>query len=117
MSGHEFRVTNEEDVLPARTLVVVAVVTALVFTVGGLAAWWILNRYDRAHRSTLGQPVKMAREINMIDQSLIWVDQTIIDWISDERRQLESYGWVDREKGIAHIPIDQAMDRVIRGQR
>ncbi|HEY3917252.1 MAG TPA: hypothetical protein VGL83_05645 [Stellaceae bacterium] len=29
--------------------------------------------------------------------------------------QLDSYGWVDRAKGIAHIPIDQAMRDVAAG--
>lgn len=29
-----------------------------------------------------------------------------------EATQLESYGWVDREKGIAHIPLAQAMKDV-----
>lgn len=26
------------------------------------------------------------------------------------RRRLESYGWVDRERGIIHIPIERAME-------
>jgi hypothetical protein len=26
-----------------------------------------------------------------------------------ERAQLESYGWVDRDRGITHIPIERAM--------
>lgn len=26
------------------------------------------------------------------------------------RRRLESYGWVDRQRGIVHIPIERAMD-------
>ena len=29
-----------------------------------------------------------------------------------EDTQLESYGWVDRDKGIAHIPLAQAMKDV-----
>lgn len=33
-----------------------------------------------------------------------------------EDTQLESYGWVDRDKGIAHIPLAQAMkDIAARG--
>ena len=33
-----------------------------------------------------------------------------------EEQRLESYGWVDRSKGIAHIPIAQAMrDVAARG--
>lgn len=30
------------------------------------------------------------------------------------RRALESYGWVDRERGIAHVPIEVAMEMVLR---
>lgn len=31
-----------------------------------------------------------------------------------ERRLLDSYGWVDREHGIARIPIEEAMQRLAR---
>ena len=27
-----------------------------------------------------------------------------------QRRELERFGWVDRDAGVAHIPIDRAMD-------
>jgi hypothetical protein len=30
-----------------------------------------------------------------------------------EEARLDSYGWVDRSKGIVHIPIRQAMDDII----
>lgn len=29
---------------------------------------------------------------------------------STEQQRLDSYGWVDREKGIVHIPIERAME-------
>jgi hypothetical protein len=29
-----------------------------------------------------------------------------------ENKRLESYGWADRERGIAHVPIEQAMKLV-----
>jgi hypothetical protein len=31
-----------------------------------------------------------------------------------EKQVLNSYGWVDRQKGIVHIPIDQAMELMVR---
>jgi hypothetical protein len=31
-----------------------------------------------------------------------------------EDRRLESYGWIDRERKILRIPIDRAMDQMIR---
>ena len=27
---------------------------------------------------------------------------------------MEHYGWVDRDKGIVHIPVDKAMEEVLR---
>lgn len=118
MGGHgQFRVTNQEDVLPSRTLLLVAVITAAVFTAGGLLAWAFLARYEHTYPPKSVEPVLMTREIHMVDQSLIWVDQSIDDWMREERLQLDSYGWVDRDNGIAHIPIEEAMQRVVRGER
>jgi hypothetical protein len=32
----------------------------------------------------------------------------------DEAEKLNSYGWIDRDGGVAHIPIDRAMDVVLQ---
>jgi hypothetical protein len=31
---------------------------------------------------------------------------------ADKRRWLETYGWVDRQAGIVHLPIDEAMAHI-----
>lgn len=39
-----------------------------------------------------------------------------VDWLRDQsaqQKQLNSYGWVDRQKGIAHIPIDRAVQLLL----
>jgi len=33
---------------------------------------------------------------------------------AEEKAVLESYGWVDREKGVARMPIDEAMKIVVQ---
>lgn len=33
------------------------------------------------------------------------------------RRRLDSYGWVDGQRGIVHIPIDRAMALYVKRQR
>jgi len=38
----------------------------------------------------------------------------IDDLHAHEKQVLNSYGWVDRQKGIVHIPIDQAMELMVR---
>jgi hypothetical protein len=32
----------------------------------------------------------------------------------EESRRLETYGWIDREKKVLRMPVDRAMDLVIR---
>ena len=34
--------------------------------------------------------------------------------LSNEQKQLTEYGWVDKEHGVVHIPIDRAMDLVVQ---
>lgn len=34
-------------------------------------------------------------------------------FMHEKHARLHSYGWVDREAGLAHIPIEQAMQRVV----
>jgi len=33
-------------------------------------------------------------------------------YLAEQREALSKYGWVDQSRGIAHIPIDRAMDIV-----
>ncbi len=35
------------------------------------------------------------------------------DFRAKEEVRLKSYGWIDREKGVVHIPIEQAMKEVV----
>jgi len=35
---------------------------------------------------------------------------------AEDRKVLESYGWIDRGAGLVRIPIDAAMERVANGQ-
>lgn len=38
-------------------------------------------------------------------------------YFADKEKRLGEYGWVDRERGIARIPIEQAMKLVAEGRR
>lgn len=35
-------------------------------------------------------------------------------FVMDQEKQLHSYGWVDEKAGVAHIPIDVAMDLIAK---
>lgn len=38
----------------------------------------------------------------------------INEWRERENQRLNNYGWVDREHGVVHIPIERAMDKVLK---
>jgi len=35
------------------------------------------------------------------------------DFLLKQEQQLNSYGWVDKDAGVAHIPIEHAMDLIV----
>ena len=54
-------------------------------------------------------------EIGIVDQVPFIIDHRFHYWREAHDAKLNSYGWVDRAKGIAHVPIDKAMDAVAAG--
>ena len=54
-------------------------------------------------------------EIGIVDQVPFDADRRLPAWRAARKAYLEGYGWVDRAKGVAHIPIEQAMDQILAG--
>jgi len=95
--------------------------------VGSLAlfavcTWWaavILRRETaRVHEeSGVTRPVEVGRtEIGIVDQVPFTADTRLEVWKKERAARLHGYGWVDKQKGIAHIPIEQAIDQVVGGK-
>jgi hypothetical protein len=40
--------------------------------------------------------------------------QDLAAYLAEQKALLDSYGWIDREKGIAREPIDTAMKRLVQ---
>jgi hypothetical protein len=105
---------QEEDAPRVRKAVVISVVTLLTFA-GGIA-WVLLILRSEPMTPDSFQPPRPNRlhgsEIGIVDQPLFEGDRRLLQLTQDKRKWLESYGWVDRDAGIIHIPIERAMDRV-----
>ena len=90
-------------------MLVVSVSMALV------ALWWIFKEFNGwAANRQMGTARATVQE-NRPPEPLLQVSPTD-DWtemLKREREILNSYRWVDRSKGIVHIPIDRAFDRVL----
>ena len=110
----------EEDWVPSRRIVLVGVASLVLFFVGSLAAGLAL-RAVRRELNPDGPPTMPGEvgkaKIGMVEQRLFENANQGLAWRAQAEQRLRSTGWVDRQKGIVHIPIDRAMDLVERGQR
>ncbi|HEY0193705.1 MAG TPA: hypothetical protein VGC42_21460 [Kofleriaceae bacterium] len=78
--------------------VVIAVSAALT-----ILAWWLVVPASGARA-----PASSTLEHGLIDQATGGADA-----IAAGAHRLERYEWIDRRAGVAHIPIDRAIDAVV----
>jgi len=110
---------QSEDELPTRRLLVIAAVTLLVFAVGVLGSTWIWARGGRGDSASGPErvpPPVGSPEIGMVFQPTF--DQFADGQALQERQRarLRSYGWIDRRRGIVHVPVDQGIDRYLEAR-
>jgi hypothetical protein len=52
-------------------------------------------------------------EIGIVEQIPFDSDRRLPIWKAQMDKRLTSYGWVDRAKGIIHVPVERAMQEVV----
>jgi hypothetical protein len=114
--GHG-RVRAEEDRVDSRTIVAVGLGSLVLFLLAGAAAVGYLRMRQGEHPPLVIPPEIGQSKIGMIEQDQFDVAVRGEDDRARRRERLESYGWVDREKGIVHLPIERAMELVAQGVR
>jgi len=84
----------------------------LVLTWG--ASLWIFDYFGRVQE--LGPPptpFERGRSVPPLPQLQVEPVQDLNQLQQGEQHALNSYGWVDRGRGIVHIPIHRAMDLLL----
>lgn len=92
------------------------VVTALVF----LAVAWVFKLLDERARASMPQPPPMAERARRPPPEPrleVSPGAALRSLRAREDEVLSSYGWVDRDAGVVRIPIDRAMELLVRGRR
>jgi hypothetical protein len=101
----------EREALPGRQ-VALGIGVSLVFVAACLlvARGWELYGIP----SNPAPPARVGEsEIGRVFQRPFALEDTAKRSKAEQREQLDSYGWVDREHGIIHIPIERAMQAVV----
>jgi len=97
-------------------IVLVGVVSLLLFAVGIVWAYRIMvARQAEVEGQGLARvPTEIGKpEIGIVDQVPFSIDHRLEVWKAKNLKHLSSYGWIDRAKGVVHIPIERAMEQVI----
>jgi hypothetical protein len=111
-------VRRQEDVLPRALIVRVALVTVTVGLSLCVVAYLILWGREQALRPSRQFPEQAApapHTVAGVRAELFDLARPGPDLKARQRQQLSSYGWVDRRRGLVHIPVERAMD-IIAGQ-
>ncbi|WNG41610.1 hypothetical protein F0U61_53970 [Archangium violaceum] len=124
MSGDESKVewrTPEREKRPVNGWFVSAVIAGalIVFTFFVVGTWAQLQeRLRNLNPAGPFEPPELEKaEINIVNTGLMQLDTRAYDEKNEQLERLHGYGWVDRDAGVVHVPIEQGIDRVVREQQ
>ena len=108
---------SEEDRIHTGKIVGVGVAALVVFFAASLATVSYFNvRVGERTPPPIPKEIGQSK-IGMVEQQLF---EIALRGENDRKARLQrlgSYGWADREKGVAHMPIEKAMELAARGVR
>ena len=98
------------------------VVVVIYFIVFGM--YHFLDTYEKAHQPAMSPMVTPQADTRVVthDDTQAFPQPRLEEnertqlrqIIEDEDSKLATYNWVDKEKGVAQIPIDRAMDLLVQ---
>ena len=102
----------DERVASGKVLLI-GILSLLVF--GGATCWSTrIWRETRARLEPTGPGAEIGKaEIGIVDQPPFETLRAAERTRNSEVERLSSYGWVDRDKGVIHVPIDKAIEQYV----
>jgi hypothetical protein len=87
------------------------IASAIVVHIGLGAMYWLLIRESSERVDTARYPlaVNAPPRLPVAPRLQQFPSNELYDFRTNEEAQLHSYGWVDKNAGTVHIPIDDAM--------
>ena len=115
-SGHPPAEADRVDTWRVAAVGVGSLVLFLVASV--VTVHWMYQRQAVLNPSHPAIPAEAGqRKIGILEQQLFENSNNAQVLRQRQLERLGRYGWVDRDKGLVHVPIEQAMDLVARGER
>lgn len=93
---------ERSDLNPRAVLIGVAVVVSMLLLAALLSAW-LTGAAGPARRGSTDTPLSSPRLLESDPAAARAAFER------DKQQQLHGYGWIDRDRGIAHVPVERAM--------
>ncbi len=110
-------VRSEEDRISTGRVVAIGIGALVIFFVASLVTSMYLQVRQGEHGPLVIPPEVGQSKIGIVEQQQF---DLAVRGERDRTARLErlgSFGWVDRSTGVAHVPIDLAMELVAKGVR
>ena len=98
----------------------VGISALIVFTIAVLLVLRMMHVRERALQPEGPDPMPRQigqSEIGIVDQVPFDVYRGLQNYRNERLQRLESWGWIDKKQGTVHMPIEEAMDRIVEEQR
>jgi len=110
-----FVVRQERDALVSWKLGVIGAAAAAIFAASIGVSVWLPGPTPAARapgRGAEAAPSSAPATIGTLEQRLILAAPRGLETKRRQRDELDRWGWVDRDAGLARIPVERAMDLV-----
>lgn len=108
------------NLIPTTRITLIGLAAMVLFTLGSLGATELWRVGQKRWQPTGPPPIPSEigqAEIGAVFQIPFDAFAGGLALHAAQKRRLESYGWVDRPRGVIHVPIDRAMELYLAGQR
>jgi len=110
-NGRGATVLQERDHVARTPVYGAAIVLALLLATCAVVTWVAAGSAPfHIGRRAATDIKEVPKDVNTIDMALFSADLPARGNPDETRRALESYGWVDRDRGIIRIPVRRAME-------
>ncbi|MEO9188994.1 MAG: hypothetical protein ABI224_03175 [Acetobacteraceae bacterium] len=92
----------------ARFITIAFLLLVSGITIIGLLCWWLFPRAPHHNLLPAPPPAYPAPRLQASPH------EDMVRFYREEMDRLNSVGWVDRAKGLVHVPIDQAMHMIAK---
>jgi hypothetical protein len=110
-------VVHEESDVNVGAIIRYGIGLLLVGAVVHVFLWWLLGTYERQNERAQTQVYPLAAgqgdRLPPFPRFQENPQQELQELRAKQKAQLEGYGWVNKEAGVARIPIEEAMKMVI----